>query len=143
MSLTGESFLTLHTSVTFTGGGTGAAGTSTVLFTTTGGVFVLAIMAHVRTTLTESAGTPTLALGVINGTSDFIAATTATDLSAGELWVDTSPDADSVALPAAMKDILIQENIACLVGGTNNIDAGVIDFTVLYVPIGSASGLAL
>ena len=125
--------------ITFTAGGTGAAGTETDLFTVTGAVIVVAISGYVTTNLTESAGTPTLSLGVNNNVAIFIAATTATVLDAGELWVDNAPDANVVALPAALKDILVEESISCTVAGTNNISAGVIDFTVHWAPA-SADG---
>jgi hypothetical protein len=130
------------TSITFTAGGTGANGTETTLFTVTGAVLVLNITAYVTTDLTESAGTPTLSLGINNDVAIFIAATTATALDAGELWVDTAPDANVIALPAVMKDILVEENISCTVAGTNNISAGVISFSVSWTPISSDGNVA-
>ncbi len=121
--------------ITFTAGGTGAATTETDLFTVTGAVLVHSITAYCTADLTESVGTPTLSLGVNNSVAEFIAATTATLIDAGELWVDNSPDADAEALVAIMKDILIEENISCKVAGTNNISGGVISFAVLWTPI--------
>lgn len=127
--------------ITYTAGGgePGANGVETDLFIVTGAVIVVAISGYVTTNLTESAGTPTLSLGVNNDVAIFIAATTATALNAGELWVDNAPDANVIALPAALKDILIEENISCTVAGSNNISGGVIDFTVHWVPA-SADG---
>lgn len=122
-------------SITFTAGGTGANGTETDLFTVTGAVLVQSITAYCTVDLTESAGTPTLSLGVNNVVAEFIAATTATLIDAGELWVDNAPDADAEALPAGMKDILIEENISCTVAGTNNISGGVISVAVMWSPI--------
>lgn len=124
--------------ITYTAGGTGAAGIETDIFTVTGEAIVIAIVPFCTTSLTESAGTPDLALGVNNDTNLFIAATTATAIDANDFWVDASPtEVGGVALPAALKDIVITDNISCVVGGTNNIDAGVIDFTVYWLPISS------
>ena len=123
--------------ITFTAGGTGANATETDLFTVTGAVLVHSITAYCTTSLEESAGTPELALGVNSGTADFIASTVATLIDTGELWISGTPTADSIALPAGLKDILVEENISCLVGGTNNISAGVISVAVLWSPISS------
>ena len=129
-------------SVTFTAGGTGAAGTATALFTVTGQVIVVHLVPFCTTSLTESAGTPTLALGVVGSTALFVAATTATVIDADEFWVDTAPDANGIAIPAALSDIAITDNIQCLVGGTNNISAGVIEFGLYWRPL-SADGLVV
>lgn len=121
--------------ITFTAGGTGLATTETDLFTVTGAVLVHSITAYCTTNLDQSAGTPTLSLGVNNVVAEFIAATTATLIDAGTLWVDNAPDADAEPLVAGMKDILVEENISCTVGGTSNISAGVISVAVLWSPI--------
>lgn len=121
--------------ITYAAGTTGLAAAETDIFDVTGEVLVLVITAYCTTNLDESAGTPTLALGVNNSTALFVAATTATAIDANEFWVDTTPDAYGVAAPAAMKDILITDNISCLVGGTNNISAGVIEYTVYWLPV--------
>lgn len=127
-------------SVTFTAGGTGAAGTATALFTVTGEVIVSYLVPFCTTDLTESAGTPTLALGVVGSTALFVAATTATAIDASEFWVDTAPDANGIAIPAALINIAITDDIQCLVGGTNNISAGVIRFDIYWRPL-SSNGL--
>ncbi len=132
----------ISTSVTFTAGGTGAAGTATALFTVTGEVIIVYLVPYCTTDLTQSAGTPTLVLGVVGSTALFVAATTATAIDADEFWVDTAPDANGIALPAALKEILITDNIQCLVGGTNNIAAGVIEFSCLWRPL-SSDGLVV
>lgn len=130
------------TSITFTAGGTGAAGTATALFTVTGEVIIVYLVPYCTTDLTQSAGTPNLALGVVGSTSLFVAATTATAIDADEFWVDTAPDANGIAIPDALREIAITDNIQCLVGGTNNISAGVIEFTAYWRPI-SADGLVV
>lgn len=124
-------------SITYTAGGTGAAGTATAIFTVTGEVIVLYLVAFCTTDLTESAGTPTLALGVVGSTSLFVAATTATVIDASEFWVDTGPDANGIAIPAGLINIAITDNVQCLVGGTNNISDGVIRYDIYWRPLSS------
>ena len=112
---------------------------SVVLFTITGQVLVTDISAFCTTLLTESGATATMELGVVGSTPLFIAATNAVDIDANEFWVDTAPDAAGIALPAAMKDILINANITNTVA-VANVTAGVIEYTVHYLPV-SADGL--
>ena len=120
--------------VTFTGAANLGAVGAVPLFTVTGEVMVDKIMAYCTTNL--AGATATLALGVTSGTSDFIAATTATDIDADEFWVDTGPDPNGVALPAAMQDIMITDNIIGT-AGTANITGGVLEVTVFWTPISS------
>tara|TARA_R110002167_G_scaffold72993_1_gene204810 strand:- start:211 stop:636 length:426 start_codon:yes stop_codon:yes gene_type:complete len=122
--------------ITFdSGSGTGATGAAPI-FTVTGEVLVSKIIPYITTNLAGDSAT--LALGVTSGTADFIAATTATDMDADEFWVDTAPDANSVALPAALQDILVTDNIIGTVA-TAAISGGVVDFTVYWRKI-SADG---
>ena len=133
----------VRASVTFAAGGTGAAGTATALFAVTGEVLIVSLVPFCTTNLTESAGTPTLALGVVGNTAILLGATTATAIDAGKFWLDTSPAEDgAVAIPAALLDIAVTANIQCLVGGTNNISAGVIELTCYWKPI-SSDGLVV
>ena len=83
----------------------------------------------------------TLALGVTGSTSLFISATTATDIDADEFWVDTGPDANGIALPAALQDILVTDNIIGTVA-TAAISAGVLEFTVFWRKISSDGNVA-
>ncbi len=122
--------------ITFVAGGNGANGTETDLFNVTGEVIIIAIVPFCTTDLGQDAGTPSLELGVNNDTNLFIAATVATAIDLGDFWVDTDPtEVGGVALPATMKDILITDNISNKVVGTNNIDAGVIEYTVYWLPV--------
>ena len=75
-----------------------------------------------------------MSLGVTSGVADFVAATTATDVDANEFWVDTAPDANGVAIPAALMDIIITDNIIGT-AATANITGGVMEFTVYWTPI--------
>lgn len=126
--------------VTFTGAaGLGAAGT-VALFTVTGKVLVNAIVAHCSTLL-QTTGAATVALGVTNATSLFIAATTATDIDADEFWVDTVPDISGVAIPAAMQNVAISQNIFLTVA-TADINAGVVTFDIWWQPISDGAMVA-
>lgn len=129
-------------SVTYANPGTGAAGTATAIFTVTGEVIIVYLVPFCTADLTETAGTPTLALGVVGSTALFVAATTATAIDANEFWVDTAPDPNGIAIPAALINIVITDNIQCLVGGTNNIDAGVIRYDLYWRPL-SSDGLVV
>jgi len=73
--------------------------------------------------LTEAGATATIALGVTGSTALFIAATDAVEIDINEFWVDTAPDANGVALPAALKDIIITDNIIGTVA-TQNVNGG-------------------
>ena len=77
-------------SVTFTGGA-GAGATGTVdLFTVTGSV--LFRMACVCSAPLTSPGAATVEVGITGSTAAIIAQTTATNIIAGEIWHDNSPD---------------------------------------------------
>lgn len=123
--------------ITYANPGTGAAATTTTIFTVTNEILVMQIVPFCTTDLTETAGTPTLALGVVGGATIFIAATTATAIDAQEFWVDTAPDAGGVRVPSQLELIAITGNITCVVGGTNNIDAGVIRYDLYWRPLSS------
>lgn len=121
-------------SITFTGAANlGAVGTVPI-FTITGSVLVT--LSSKCTTDLVSAGGGTLALGVTGATTLFIGATTATTIDINEFWVSTTPTAAGLALPAAMKDIAIGANIIGTVA-TADITGGVIEFTCLWIPLGS------
>ena len=124
--------------VTFTGAaGAGAVG-SVSLYTVTGEVLVVALVCICDTDLTEALATATVALGVTSSTALFIAATNSTLIDAGEFWVSTTPTANGIALPAAMKDIVITDDII-ITCGAQNTNGGVLRFQLLWMPL-SANG---
>ena len=133
---------------TFTGAaGFGALGACTI-FTVSGGIHVVSIDATVVTTLTVNGGTGTsqLSLGVTNGTADFIALTNSTALTSTDRhWVSATPTADSIPQVAAMKDIVLSQNIIgtslATAAGTQIITGGVIDFTVIWYPTTTGASL--
>ena len=122
--------------ITFTGAaGVGAVG-AVPIWTVTGEVLVIALVPFCTVLLTEAAPTATLALGVTGSTSLFVAATTGTAIDANEFWVDTAPDANGIALPAALKDIAITDNIIGTVAA-QAVDSGAIRFDLLWVALSS------
>ena len=121
-------------SVTFTGGaGLGAVG-AVPLFTVTGEVLIEKIVPFCTTLLTEAVATATLALGVTGSTALFIAATTAVDIDANEFWVDTTPDANGIAVPAALKDIAITDDVIGTVA-TQAVNGGVLRVDIWWRPL--------
>ncbi|HLF77894.1 MAG TPA: hypothetical protein VJB57_10435 [Dehalococcoidia bacterium] len=131
-------------SFTFTGAaGFGAIGNCTI-FTVTAGIHVVSIDAFILTSLGVDGGTgaASLSLGTTGTTTLFVAATTATALlSTTPLWYSATPNTNGIALPAAMKDIAIQQNIVAAVtsSGTQLINAGVLEVTITWLPISSTS----
>ena len=130
-------------SITYAAGDTGLAGASTAIFTVTGEILIVSLVPFCVTDLTESVGTPTLALGVVGNTAILLGATTATAIDGGKFWLDTTPaEVGAVPVDAALIDIAVTANIQCLVGGTNNISAGVIRYDLYWRPV-SSDGLAV
>ena len=133
-------------SITFTGAaGFGLAADVITAFATTGEVLIASIVPYTVQTLTQNLGTPTLALGVTNSNALFIAATTATTLATGEFWTEATGGGTAnagIALPAALKDIVITSNVILTVGGTNNINGGALRIDVYYLPLSSDGLLA-
>jgi hypothetical protein len=124
-----------RSTVTFDGTtGGGEAGTNVTVFTITGRVHVAALIPYCTVNLTESGATATIKLGVTNKEALFISIMNAVDLDADEFWIDATPDADGVAIPNAMKEVGIAQNIVVL-PETTNVTAGTIIFDVWYYPI--------
>jgi hypothetical protein len=134
-------FRKVSKSVTFTGAANLGAVGAVPIFTVTGEVQIVALIPFCTTLLTEAGATATLALGVTGSTSLFIAATNAVDIDANEFWVDTAPDPNGIALPAALKDIVITDNIIGTVAA-QNVTAGVIRFDCIWRPL-SPDGLVV
>ena len=120
--------------VTFTGAANLGAVGAVPLFTVTGEVLIERIVPFCTTNLGEAAPTATLALGVTGSTLLLIAATNAVDIDANEFWVDTTPDANGIAVPAALKDIAITDNIIGTVAA-QAVNAGVLRVDVWWRPL--------
>ena len=129
------SMVTVHKTITFTGGaGLGAVGTPVSVFLNIGQVLVVAIVPFCTTLLTEAVAGATLALGITGSTALFIAATNAVDIDANEFWLDTTPDPAGIALPAAVKDIVIAANVI-ITPATQNTNGGVLEIDLIYIPL--------
>lgn len=121
---------------------TGAAGLGAVgpvpLFTVTEGAIVRMIVAQAEEDLTDDGDGATLALGVIGSTSLFIGATDTDLIAAGLLWADTAPDNPGVALPAALKDVAVNNDIIATVG-TEAVTGGVLHVRLYWSPLSAGS----
>ena len=125
-------------SITYAAGTTGLGGAATAIFTVTGEILIVSLVPFCVTSLDESVGTPSLELGVVGNTDILLGATTATAIDSGKFWLDTTPaEVGAFAVPAALKDIAVTANIQCLVGGSNNISAGVIRYDIYWRPLSS------
>ena len=131
----------INKTITFTGAaGAGAVG-SVALWTVTGEVLI-AIIAGRCTSSLVSAGGGDVALGVTGATTLFIGATTATGITTtANIWASTTPNAQGIAAPAALKDIIIDSNVIITVG-TGDVTGGVIDFAAYYLPLSPGSGIS-
>lgn len=129
--------------VTFTGASTlGLAGTNTTWFTVVGGLVVVEYLAGRVTTNTTVSGAATITLGVTGNTSLFIGATTASGLvTTAEIWESTTPTANGIAAAAALKGIIIDQNILSAVAAFN-ITAGVIEMNCIWRPLTPGATLA-
>jgi hypothetical protein len=127
--------------ITFTGASTlGAINTSTTFFTVTGEIEVISLVPTCTVDL-ASADAATITIGVTGSTSLFLAATTATTIDVGEFWVNTTPVAAGVALPAAFKNIIITDNILGAVA-TGTISSGAVRFDLVWRPLSPDASVA-
>lgn len=137
----GVTVQTARKTVTFTGAANLGAVGAVPIFTVTGDVLVVRLVPVCTVDLTEALATATLALGVTNSTALFVAATTATAIDAGEFWVNTTSQADGFALPAALKDILVTQNIIGTVA-TQAVNGGAIRFDCHWIPLSADGNVA-
>ena len=125
--------------ITYTGAtNLGEAGSNVTIFTVTGQIHVVALVPYCTVNLGESGATATITLGTASTTNLFIAATDSTTIDANEVWTATGPTTRSLAIPAALKDIAVNDNIvnACAVTNTN---AGAIQYTLVYYPLSAGA----
>lgn len=128
--------------LTFTGAANlGQAASNATVFSVTGQVLIVALAPFCKTSLTEAGATATSSLGVTGATTLFIAATNSVDIDANEFWVDGTPDANGVAIPAALRDILITDDII-VANAVDDTDGGVVRFDCLWTPLSSDGNVA-
>lgn len=113
---------------------TGKVGTFT-LFTVTGTVAVK-LYAAVEV---DVAGSGSIEVGTAITTGGLLATTTGTDLDAGEIWHDNSPDA-SVEASTVTAEKIVSQDIQVKVS-SNTLTAGRIRFTAIWKPISEDSNL--
>ena len=137
----GVPLIRLNKTITFDGTANLGAVGAVPIYTITGQVQVVTFVPYCTVNLGEAAPTATIALGVTGATTLFIAATTATDIDAGEFWIDTTPDANGIAVPVEEKDIAITSNIIGTVAA-QAVNAGAIRFDIAYFPLSTDGALA-
>ena len=127
--------------ITFTGAANLGAIGNVPIFTVSGTVFVRAFIPTVTTTL-DTTGSPTIALGTTNKTTLFLAATATSNLTtSNNIWLATTATTSGLALPAALLNIVVADNIVGTVA-THAIGSGAIDFDILWVPFSSGATLS-
>lgn len=109
-------------------------GNPATLFTVTGSVRmkILAVC-----TVNLAGATATLEVGTAASTAALIAQTVATDIDAGEIWHDATPDA-TIELTSVLSDFIVTDDVIQTVG-TANITAGAISYRAMWYPL-SADG---
>jgi hypothetical protein len=130
---------------------TGAAGSNTwgddggtldgaALFTVTGIVKVKMFAAC--PTLLDSDGAATLAVGIAGATTLFLPTETATQIDAGQFWINNAANAayavwgeEAAAADNFPEYLLYGQDIILTVAGGANVTAGVLDFYILWKPI--------
>lgn len=122
-------------SITYVAGTTGAIASSS-LYTVTGDI-LLNIFAVCGTSLT-SGGAATIEVGISGNTAGLIALSTATDIDAGEVWIDTAP-ATIEALPASQ--ILTNGTDILQEIKTATVTAGVLTYYAIWRPLSSDGNL--
>jgi len=130
---------------------TGAAGSNTwgddggtldggAIFTVTG--LVLVKMLAACPTLLDSDGAATISVGISGATAIFLPVETATQVDAGQLWVNNAANAayavwgeEAAAADNFPEYLLYGQDIILTVAGGANVTAGVLDFYALWRPI--------
>jgi len=109
------------------------------VFTVTGDVIIKVI--GVCSTNCESGGACDIELGITGSVAALIASTDLTVLEAGDIWHDTTPDADNELLSVVAKHIVIG-GADVIITLSAQADSGVIEFYCLCTPL-SADGLVV
>jgi hypothetical protein len=120
-------------SVTFVVGTTGAVASKELWKVT--GVIMATVIPICITDLTAG-GAGTIALGNETVTNQFVAATTLTNIDAGELWLTNTPATTfAVSDTVPIWSIISGPDIGYTVGNADACTGGVIDFHLFWYPI--------
>ncbi len=127
--------------VTFLGTANVGAIGDVPLFTVTGEILIVALVPKCTTNLVENGATVTMSLGITTGVALFIAATEPEDIDADDIWTAVAPTLSGIALPAALKDVVVAGDVNDILATIANdtITGGVLEFTLLWRPL-SADG---
>ena len=144
--LTGDFPFRTKRTLTFAGATTNAWGDDggtldgAAIYTVTG--VVLLKMFAACTTLLDSDGAATLAIGIAGATTIFLPTETATQIDAGQLWINNAANAayavwgeEAAAADNFPEYLLNGQDIILTVAGGANVTAGVLDFYALWKPL--------
>jgi len=110
------------------------------LFTVTGEVLVGVY--GVCTTLLASAGGATIGVGTADNANGIIPSTTATDIDADEVWVDSSPSTDLISVDELIYYIVTNgNNLVETTANSQDITAGQIYYVCLWRPLSEGATL--
>lgn len=126
--------------------GLGLNGTTTTIFTVSGGeVEILRIAGRVTTNHTVSNALATIKLGVVGSDALFIALTVVLNvtglLTSTPIWMSTTPTAGGLLIPAIAQGTAISGNVITTIGGTGNVTGGVLEINCLWRPLTSGATL--
>ena len=129
---------TLVKTVTFTGAaGAGATG-SVLVATITGLVEILKLIPVCTADLIGA--TATISLGVVGAVTQFVGVTTATTIDNGQYWLSTTPGILGLAVPSALKEIIIAANIVMDVL-VQAVTGGSLRFDITWRPVSAGASL--
>ena len=132
-----------HVAGNWTFGTDGGGQTTYTIYTVTGNV--LMCVAGLCQTLLDSAGAPTIELGITGNTAALIAQTTAKDLDADETWQDAVPEANPgiIDLFGGSRQFVVANGAdVILTVATADLTAGVVDFHAFWMPLSSNGNVA-
>lgn len=116
--------------VTFAAATTGSVDTHALVTVT--GVVAMQCFAVCGTNV---AGAGTIEVGTALSTAGLIAQTTGTEIDAGDIWHDNSPDA-SIELTSVLTHKIVTQSVAYKIA-TDTLTGGVVTFYILWAPISS------
>lgn len=107
------------------------------------GTVRMKLWAVCATDLVGSANTAVLALGTGNGTSGFIAGTSAEAIDAGDIWCDTTPTEKDGAYSTLILDKAVVSSPVGYELSTAKLSTGVIIFHCLWTPLSPTGAVAV
>lgn len=142
--LTGDYPFRTKRTITFAGattdawGDDGGALDDSAIFTVTG-VVQVKVLGAITTSLTGA--TATIEVGITGATAIFMPTETATDMDAGQIWLNDAGNAtyaivgEEAAAADNLPEYILYGNDIILTVKTANVETGVIDFYALWKPI--------